>query len=109
MTEKTFHLIAHEFLQRGIIITSLPAEYAVNYLDGGSDTAQTRETLSEAIELAEAMARSALAAAAVQKASYRPKRRLSMGPKAVIKRRIKAHNRRLRAKAIKAQRENPTA
>jgi hypothetical protein len=108
MTAKLFESIASEFRRRGVVITSLPAEYAVNYLDGRSETQQTRETLSEALELAEEMARSVPPAVAVQKAAYRSKRRLSMQPNAVIKRRIKAHNRRLRARALKAQRESHT-
>jgi hypothetical protein len=106
MTAKSFDLIASEFRRRGVVVTSLPGEYAVNYLNGRSDTAQIRETLSEALERAEEMARSAPAAAAVHKAAYRQKRRLSMRPKAIIKRRIKAHNRRLRARAIKAQQDH---
>ena len=92
----SFEAAAHQFRQRGISITSLPGEYAV--------TAPNRETLSEAIELAEAMAREAPAATARSGAGYPPKRRLSMKPKAVIKRRIKAHNRRLRARAIEPSR-----
>jgi sugar phosphate isomerase/epimerase len=98
----SFEAVAHQFRQRGIIITSLPGAYSVNYLNGKPDSAETRETLREALELAEAMANEAPAAAARSAAGYRPKRRLSMRPKAIIKRRIKAHNRRLRARAIRA-------
>jgi hypothetical protein len=86
----SFEAVAYKFRKRGIVITRLPAEYSVNYLDGTADPAKTRETLNEAIELAEAMARQAWAAAARTAASYRPKRRLSMKPKAIIKRRIRA-------------------
>jgi hypothetical protein len=100
----SFDAAAYQFRQRGIIITSLPGEYSVNYLNGKLDSAETRETLTEALELAEVMANDAPAAAARSAAGYRPKRRLSMRPKAIIKRRIKAHNRRLRARALKAQR-----
>jgi hypothetical protein len=103
MSAKLFDSIASEFRRRGIVITSLPGEYSVNYLNGKADTAALRETLNEAIEIAETMAREAGAAAARTAASYRPKRRLSMRPKAIIKRRIRAHNRRLRARALKAQ------
>ena len=100
----SFEAIAYQFRQRGIVLTRTPAEYSVNYANGKPDTAETRETLPEALELAEAMAREAPAAARIA-SSYRPKRRLSMRPKAIIKRRIKAQNRRLRARAIKAQRD----
>jgi hypothetical protein len=101
----SFEAVAHQFRQRGISITSLPGEYAVNYLNGKPETAESRETLSEALELAEAMASAAPAAAARSAAGYRPQRRLSMKPKAIIKRRIKAHNRRLRARAMKVQQD----
>jgi hypothetical protein len=83
----------------------LPGEYSVNYLNGKADSVETRERLNEAIELAWAMAESAPARAAQQATIYRAKRRLSMRPKAIIKRRIKAHNRRLRAHTLKAQRD----
>jgi hypothetical protein len=99
----SFEAVAYRFRARGIVITSLPGEFSVNYLNGKPDTAETRETLPEALELAEAMAQQAPAAAARTAAAYRPKRHLSMRPKAIIKRRIKAHNRRLRARALKAR------
>jgi hypothetical protein len=47
----SFEAIAYQFRKRCIVIASLPAEYSVNYLDGKADTAETRETLNEAIEL----------------------------------------------------------
>jgi hypothetical protein len=99
----SFEAIAYRLRQRGILITSLPGEFSVNYLDGKPETAETRETLPEALELAEAMAQNAPAAAVRTAQARRPKRRLSMRPKAIIKRRIRAHNRRRRARAIKAQ------
>jgi hypothetical protein len=49
------------------------------------------------------MASETPAATATLAASYRRKRRVSMTPKAIIKRRIKAHNMRFRAQAIKAR------
>jgi hypothetical protein len=98
----TFEAVAHQFRQRGIIITSLPGEYSVNYLNGKPESAETRETLREALELAEAMARAAPAAAARTATRYRSKRRLSMKPQAIIKRR-------LRARAIKAQQDGSSS
>jgi hypothetical protein len=101
-----FELAARELRALGIAITRLPGEYAVNYLNGKPDTAACRENLDEAIALGRIMAQEAPAAAARKAAAYVPRRRLSMKPKAVIRRRIKAHNRRIRARAIKEQREN---
>jgi hypothetical protein len=98
-----FQIATAELRALGIIITRQPGEYSVNFLNGKSDTAASRETLDEAIALGRDMAKQA-PAAATKAANYRPKRRLSMRPKAVIKRRIKAHNRRLRARGIKEQR-----
>jgi hypothetical protein len=83
----------------------LPGEYSINYLNGKSHTAEIRESLDQAIELAETMAREAPAATAARAAAYRRKRRVSMTSKAIIKRRIKAHNMRLRARSLKAQRD----
>jgi hypothetical protein len=67
------------------VITSLPGEFSVNYLNGKPDTAETRGTLQEALELAGAMAQQTLAAAVRAAAARLPKRRL-------------------RARALKAQR-----
>ncbi|MBV8450918.1 MAG: hypothetical protein JOZ29_01420 [Deltaproteobacteria bacterium] len=88
------------------MIAKLPGEFFINYLNGKPDTLKTCESLNEAIEIAAAMAKEDRAATARAAANYRVKRRLSMRPKAVIKRRIKAHNRRLRARALKAQRND---
>jgi hypothetical protein len=98
-----FESIAYQLRQRGIVLTALPGEYCVNFLNGKADTAETRENFSEAVELAWAMADKSPATSARQASAYRGKRRLSMRPKAIIKRRIKAHNRRLRARLLKAQ------
>jgi hypothetical protein len=59
MQSPSFEAIAYQFCQRRIVITRLPAEYSVNYLAYKADTAEFRETLNEAIELAQAMAQSA--------------------------------------------------
>jgi hypothetical protein len=97
-------VIAYEFRKRGVVITSLRGEYSINYLGGRSGTAHTRETLDQAIELAESMASETPAAMPAPATFCRRKRRVSKTPKAIIKRRIKAHNKRLRGWALKAQR-----
>jgi hypothetical protein len=43
MSAKLFDSIASKFRRRGIVITSLPGEYSVNYLNGKADTAALRE------------------------------------------------------------------
>jgi hypothetical protein len=101
----SFEAVAYEFRKRGVVITSLPGEYSIGYLNGQSQRSEIRETLIEAIELAEVMACEAPGMAARSAAGYRRKRRPRMTPKAIIKRRIKAHNIRLRGRTIKAQRE----
>jgi hypothetical protein len=45
----SFEAVVHQFRQRGIVITSSPGEYSVNYLNGKADTAALRETLNEAV------------------------------------------------------------
>jgi len=95
-----------QFRAKGVVITRLAGEFSVNYLNGKSDTAVVCETLDAAFSHAERMQNDAPAAAAITASTFRAKRRLSMRPKAVIKRRIKAHNRRLRARAVKEKRDN---
>jgi hypothetical protein len=78
----SFEVIAYKFRKPGIIIKSLSGEYSVGYLNGQSDAAEYRETLAEAIELAEVMAREAPAVAARPAAGCRRKRHPSMACKA---------------------------
>jgi hypothetical protein len=99
----SFDIVAYKFRKRGIVIKSLPGEYSISYLNGQSDAGEIRETLAEAIEVAELMACEAAAIAARFAAGYRRKRRVSMTPKAIIRSRIKAHNMRLRTGALKAR------
>jgi hypothetical protein len=59
MQSPSFEAVAYQFRQRRIVITRSPAEYSVNYLACKADTAEFRETLNEAIELAQAMTQGA--------------------------------------------------
>jgi hypothetical protein len=87
----SFEAVAYKFGQRGVVIKSLPGEYSIGYLNEQSGASEFRATLAEAIEIAEFMACEAPANTARSAAGYRRKRRVSMTPKAIIKRRIKAH------------------
>jgi hypothetical protein len=98
----SFEAVVYEFRKRGVVIKRLPGEYSIGYLNAQSQSAEIRETLAEAIEMAETMANEAPATTARAAVAGHRKRHASMTPKAIIKRRIKAHNMRRRARAIKA-------
>ena len=99
-TVSRFELAAAELRALGIVLTQLPGEYRVNYRNGGDGTVRLAEDLEQAVELGRALAASAPATPA------RPGRRpLRMTAKAIRRRKIKAHNYRLRARALKQQRE----
>jgi hypothetical protein len=95
-----FELAAGELRALGIVLTRLPGEYRVNYRNGGDGTARLAEDTSR---------RSSLAARSLPPRRRRPWRRgrrpLRMTTKAVRRRKIKAHNYRLRARALKKQRD----
>lgn len=96
-----FELAAAELRALGIVLTRLPGEYRVNYRNGGDGTARLAEDLEQAVELGRALAADAPAPAA-----RRGRRPLRMTPKAVRRRKIKAHNYRLRARALKQGEES---
>jgi hypothetical protein len=102
-----FALEARKFRARGIEIMQRPGEYAVNVINGKSDTEQTRETLDDALALAEIMAKSEPALAATKAARYRAPRRKRMTPKAHNKRMRRAHWHRMVARA-KRERKDQT-
>jgi hypothetical protein len=95
-----FELAAAELRALGIVLTRLPGEYRVNYRNGGDGTARLAEDLELAVELGRALADAA--PAPTVRGGRRP---LRMTPKAVRRRKIKAHNYRLRARALTKQRE----
>jgi hypothetical protein len=99
-----FELTAAELRILGIALTRLPGEYRVNFRNGTDATAQTVETLDQALELGRGMAADAPAPADPAQVKRR-RRPLRMTPKAIRRRMIKAHNRRMRARALRKQRE----
>ncbi len=102
-----FELAARELRALGITITRLPGEYRVNIRDGTEATAQAVETLDEALALGRSMAAAVPCALVRSAAAFHQRRgRLGMTPKAVRRRMIRAHNHRMRARAIKEQRED---
>jgi hypothetical protein len=100
-----FALEARKFRARGITITQRPGEFAVNILNGQPRTEQIRETLDEALALAEIMAHSEAAQAATKATSYRAPRRKRMTAKAHNKRMRRAHCHRMVARARREQKE----
>ena len=103
MTERTpFELAAGELRKLGITLRQLPGEYQVNLTGGPDENALAAETLEEALELGRDMAKT-LAPATAGPRGKRRRRPLRMTPKAVRRRMIRAHNRRVRARAIHQQ------
>jgi hypothetical protein len=77
-------------------MTRLPGEYRVNYRTGTDATARTAETLDQALELCRTMAAD-VPAPPGRTEGYRRRRPRRMTPKAIRRRMIRAHNRRIRA------------
>jgi hypothetical protein len=99
VTERTpFELATAELRKLGITLRQLPGEFSVNFRDGSDATTRTAETLDEALALGQAMAAEVAAAAGASR-GRRPRRPLRMTPKAVRRRMIRQHNRRMRARA----------
>jgi hypothetical protein len=101
VTERTpFELATAELRKLGITLRQLPGEYHVNLLGGPDANALSAETLDEAIQLGLDMAKT-LAPATTSTATpgkrYRHPRRMT--PKAQRRRMIRAHGRRMRARA----------
>lgn len=98
-----FELATAELRALGITLARLPGEYRVNFQNGTEATAQTVETLDQALEAGRNMAAEAPAPAA--RRGKRRRRPLRMTPKAYNKRVRMAQLRRLRAHARRKQRE----
>jgi hypothetical protein len=101
VTERTpFELATAELRKLGITLRQLPGEYQVNAAGGPDENALSAETLDDAVELGRDMAKT-LAPAATSTATpgkrYRRPRRMT--PKAMRRRMIRAHNRRMQARA----------
>ena len=102
-TPSRFELVAGELARLGIRLARLPGEYRLNFRAGPESTARTVETLDEALALGRIMA--AEAPAAPPAYGKRRRRPLRMTPKAIRRRAIKRHNRRLRARLLRGKRE----
>lgn len=99
--------VAAELRAIGITLESRPGEYRVNFRNGKEDTACYTEGLQEALAAGRAMAATAVSdqtgqtvPAATRKWRRRPRR---MTSKAQRRRMIRKHNRRMRARAIRAK------
>jgi hypothetical protein len=102
-----FELAARELRALGIVMTRLPGEYRVNFRTGTDATARRIETLDQALELGHTMAAEAPAPPGPTHGK-RGRRRLRMIPKAIRRRVIRVHNRRMRARALKKARARGT-
>lgn len=100
-----FALEARKFRARGIAITQRPGEFTVNIINGKPDTEQIRETLDDALALAEIMSQSEAAESATKAATYRAPRRKRMTAKAHNKRMRRAHWHRMVARARREQKD----
>jgi hypothetical protein len=101
-----FELVAAELRALGLALQRIPGEYRVNFRDGSEKTARFAEDLGEALEIGREMADEA---AANRVTATRPTRRRPwrkrMTSKARRRRFIRAHNRRVRARALRKQRD----
>jgi hypothetical protein len=107
-----FELAVAELRKAGISLTIQPGTYAVNFIAVSTPaTAYFSEDLDDAIEHGREMAASALPGFIKRSSSAegakprRLRRPLKMTPKAIRRRMIRAHNRRMRARAIKSRGE----
>lgn len=83
---------AAELRKLGITLRQMPGEYEVNLTGGPDENALTADTLEEAVELGRDMAKTLALALAAASRGRRPRKPLRMTPKAVRRRKIKAHN-----------------
>jgi hypothetical protein len=103
--------IIDELRARGVLITNRGGDWCVNLRGGTSATEYLTDDLQDAFEHARAMATARPAAPAPGKTPeiIRRQWRKPMNAKTQRRRIIKAHNYRLRARAIKKQREDSRA
>ena len=101
-----FEIAAAELRKLGITLTRLPGEYRVNFHNGSEATAQIAETVDAALDLGRSMAAERAEAASHSAGPRRRRRPRRMTPKAINKRLRLAQMRRLRARALRKQRED---
>jgi hypothetical protein len=99
--------IMDELRARGVLITNRGGDWCVNVRGGAQATEYLTDDLQDAFEHGRAMAASLLAAPEPEKPPeiFRRKWRKPMSARAQRRRMIVAHNYRMRARAIKKQRE----
>jgi hypothetical protein len=95
--------VAAELRALGVTITALPGEYRVKLRDGSDDTARCAEDLAQALELGRELAASRAASPTPTKRPRRGWRPKKMTAKAIRRRMIYRHNRRLRGRALRSQ------
>jgi hypothetical protein len=96
--------IVDELRARGILITNRAGEWCVNFRGGTDATAYVTDDLQDAFEHGRAMALTGQPASAVP-SQHRRKWRRPMNAKAQRRRTIKAHNYRMRGRALRKRRE----
>ena len=96
--------IVDELRAQGILVTSRPGEWRVNFAGAGEATAYVTDDLADAFEHGRAMALVGSPAPAEPPVSPRRQWRRPMTAKAARRALIKKHNRRLRVRALREQR-----
>lgn len=99
----TFDSVAAEVRKLGLIIRRLPGEYLINFRDSSEKTARFAEDLDQALEIGRTMATEAAADRTATKRlpRRRGRWRKQMTPKARRRRFVRAHNRRVRSRALR--------
>jgi hypothetical protein len=101
-----FEIVAAQLAALGLTITVRPGEYCVNFRGGGNATAYLTDDLDDALNHGRAVA-AALpeAASAPREGGRRRKWRRPKSAKAARRAFIRAHNRRMRGRALRQSRE----
>lgn len=99
----SFEMVAAELRKLGLAIRRLPGEYSINFVNAAEATARFADDLGQILEIGRAMAAEAAAdkRAAIRRPKRRKRWRKQTTPKARRRRFIRAHNRRIRAKALR--------
>ena len=101
-----FELAARELHALGIALTCLPGDYRVNVIGGSDAAAMSCDELEEAVAVGRRIAQERPSAPAREGVAPRRRRPKRMTAKAIRRRMIRAHNQRMRGRAIKAQRKD---
>ncbi|HVB17470.1 MAG TPA: hypothetical protein VNF04_13110 [Stellaceae bacterium] len=96
--------IVDELRARGILITSRPDGWCVNFRAGGDATAYVTDDLQDAFEHGRAMTLTVAAPSETGAGRRRKWRRRPINAKAARRAFIRAHNRRMRGRALRDQR-----